>query len=129
MPQYMLLIYNPPAPADVPPEQMAEIGQRWADYTQELKDAGLFVGGDALQSAEVATTLRSRAGELQITDGPFAETKEFLAGYYLLEAPNLDAVLEHAGHAPNIGYGSIEVRPIWDQTQTQTSADQARVEA
>jgi hypothetical protein len=129
MPQYMLLIYNP-VEGRVPPEDMEQMHLRWADFTQSLKDAGLFVGGDALQGVDVATTVRERDGQVQITDGPFAETKEFLAGYYLLEAPDLDTVLERAGHAPNVGRGSLEVRPIWDQTQqAPASADQARAQA
>ncbi|MBV9193014.1 MAG: transcription initiation protein [Solirubrobacterales bacterium] len=125
MPQYMLLIYNPPMEGAPPPE----MHQRWADYTQALKDAGLFRGGDALQRTDVATTVRERDGQIQITDGPFAETKEFLAGYYLLEAPDLDTVLEHAGRAPNLGHGAIEVRPIWDTGQATEATGQARAQA
>ena len=121
MPQYMLLIYNPlTGPAS--PEEMAEIGARWDAYTQTLVDAGVMVGGDALERADVATTVRERDGQIQFTDGPFAETKELLAGYYLLDCPDLDTALGHASRAPNIGYGSIEVRPVWDRTGPQATS-------
>ncbi len=121
MPQYMLLIYNPlTGPAT--PEQMAEMGQRFDDYTKSLIDAGVLVGGDALERADVATTVRERDGQTQFTDGPFAETKEYLAGYYLVDCPDLDTALEHATHMPNIGVGSVEVRPVWDRTGPQATS-------
>jgi hypothetical protein len=115
MPQYMLLIYNP-VDSPITPEQMAEMGPRWDAYTKSLNDAGVFVGGDALEGADVATTVRERDGHTQFTDGPFAETKEFLAGYYLVDCPDLDTALDHASRMPNVGYGSVEVRPVWDRT-------------
>jgi hypothetical protein len=115
MPQYMLLIYNP---VDNPmtPEQFQEMGPRWDAFTQSLHEAGAFVAGDALERADVATTVRERDGQTQFTDGPFAETKEFLAGYYLVDCPDLDTALDHASRMPNVGYGSVEVRPVWDRT-------------
>ena len=129
MPQYMLLLYSP-VEGRPTPEQMAAEMPRWGEYTQSLKDAGLFVGGDALQGADVATTVRVRDGETQITDGPFAETKEFLAGYYLLEANDLDTVLEYAARVPNVHYASVEVRPIWDTTMPrQTVSERAQAKA
>jgi hypothetical protein len=115
MPQYMLLIYNP---VDNPlsPEQLAEVGPRFDAYTTSLKEAGVHVAGDALQPPDIATTVRERGGETQFTDGPFAETKEFLAGYYLLDCPDLDTALDHASRMPSVSYGSVEVRPVWDRT-------------
>ena len=115
MPQYMLLVYNP-VQNPLSREEMAEVGPRFGAYTQGLQAAGVLVAGDALEGAEIATTLRERDGEVQITDGPFAETKEYLAGYYLLDCPDLDTALDHASRIPNIGYGAVEVRPVWDQT-------------
>jgi hypothetical protein len=126
MPQYMLLIYQPSD--SVPsPEQLAEAGPRWDAYTQSLKDAGVFVAGDALERPDVATTVRQRDGQTQFTDGPFAETKEFLAGYYAIECSDLDTALEHASRMPNVAYGgSTEVRPVWDRTGPMaTSRNQA----
>ena len=124
MPQYMMLIYGP-ADGGPSPEELAAEFPRWAQFTQELKDSGLWVAGDPLQGVEVATTVRVRDGETQITDGPFAETKENLGGYYLLEAPDLDTVLEYAARVPNVHYGSIEIRPILDMTGMPQAAGQA----
>jgi hypothetical protein len=115
MPQYMLLIYNP-VESPLSPEQLREVGPRFDAYTQGLQQAGVHVAGDALEGTEIATTLRERDGEVQTTDGPFAETKEYLAGYYLINCPDLDSALDHASRIPNIGYGSVEVRPVWDRT-------------
>jgi len=112
MPQYTLLIYTPVdgPPAGTDPEQT----QRWFDYTQSLIDAGVHVGGDALQGVDSATTVRVRDGETQIIDGPFVETKEYLAGYYLVDCPDLDTALGYAARMPNIHYGSVEVRPVME---------------
>jgi hypothetical protein len=128
MPQYMLLIYNP-VEGGPSPEEMAAQFPRWGQYTQDLKDAGLYVAGDALEGPDVGTTVRVRDGETQITDGPFAETKEFLAGYYVLDSPDLDTVLAQAARVPNVHYGSIEVRPIWDTSQMPSAAGQAQASA
>ena len=111
MPQYMLLIYGP-ADRDLSPEELQAEMPKWFAYTQELRDAGVMVAGDALQSADTATTVRVRGGETLLTDGPFAETKELLGGYYLLDVPDLDAALGWAAKIPSVGYGSIEVRPL-----------------
>jgi hypothetical protein len=111
MPQYMLLIYSPTDGGPSPEELQAEF-PKWMTYTQELRDAGVMVAGDALQGTDVATTVRVRDGETVISDGPFAETKEALGGYYLLDVPDLDAALAWAAKIPNVGYGSIEVRPV-----------------
>jgi hypothetical protein len=124
MPQYMLLIYTP---AGGPPyEEQAEQRAAWFEYTQSLQDAGVLVAGDALQGVDVATTVRVRDGETQITDGPFAETKEVLGGYYLLDTPDLDTALEHAKRIPNIHYGSTEVRPVMSMTAMPAPEAQAR---
>jgi hypothetical protein len=128
MPQYMLLIYNPVG-YELSDEEQAAQRQRWGQYTQELIDAGMFVAGDALQGTDVATSVRVRDGETQITDGPFAETREWLAGYYLLEAPDLDTVLARAEHVPNVHYGSIEVRPIMDTTGMPAAAEEVQAQA
>ncbi|HUA46728.1 MAG TPA: YciI family protein [Solirubrobacteraceae bacterium] len=115
MPQYMLLIYNPVV-NPLTPEQLGEVGPRFDAYTQGLQEAGVRVAGDALEGTGIATTLRERDGGVQITDGPFAETKEYLAGYYLIDCPDLDTALDHASRMPNLAYGSVEVRPVWDRT-------------
>ena len=113
MPQYMLLIYDDPAtgPAEGSPEAQAEF-QNWMAYSQAMSEAGAMQGGDALQPIATATTVRVRGGERVVSDGPFAETKELLGGYYILEAPDLDAALDWAAKAPHIEHGSVEVRPV-----------------
>ena len=121
MPQYMLLIYQP-VDSPMSPEQFAEMGPRWDAFTENLQKTGAFVAGDALERPDVATTVRERDGQTQFTDGPFAETKEFLAGYYLVDCRDLDTALEHASHMPNVGYGSVEVRPIWDRTRPMATS-------
>src|SRR5206468_2043149 len=96
------------------PEEMAAEMPRWSAYTQDLQDAGIMKAGDALHGADSATTVRVREAETQLLDGPFAETKEILAGYYAIDAPDLDTALKYAARMPNITYGSVEVRPVVD---------------
>ena len=111
MPQYMLLIYGPAGRTPSPEEMAAEM-PRWNEYTEGLQAAGVLRAGDALHGSESATTVRVRNGETQFTDGPFAETKETLGGYYLVECESLDEAIEIAGRIPSARYGSIEVRPV-----------------
>jgi hypothetical protein len=87
---------------------MAEYGA----YTQGLKDSGHYIGGNALQPTPSATTLRVRNGKISTTDGPFAETKEQLGGYYLINAKDLNDAIQVASKIPSAKFGSIEVRPI-----------------
>ena len=114
MPQYALLIYNP-VEGGPGPEEMGELSKRWQSYAEELKEAGALVSSQGLQGTEAATTVRVRDGETQITDGPFAETKELLAGVFLVEVDDLDAALGWAAKMPSSSYGTIEVRPVWGQ--------------
>jgi hypothetical protein len=111
----MLLIYDTPnsGPAEGSPEAQAEM-QAWFTYTQGLQEDGSFVSGDPLVGTDQATTVRVREGQELVTDGPFAETKEFLGGYYIVDVPDLDAALERAKRMPNINHGSVEVRPIME---------------
>jgi hypothetical protein len=114
--QYMLLIYQDPnggGPAQGTPEAEARM-QEWFSYDSGLKEDGSYVSGAALQGTEEATTVRSRNGGDQLTDGPFAETKEWLAGYYVIDVPDLDGALARAKRMPNIREGSVEVRPVWE---------------
>ncbi len=110
---YMLLIYGDPnaGPAQDSAEGQAEFAG-WMQYTQEMRDAGIMLAGDALQGAETATTVRGGQGGTLTLDGPFAETKELLAGFYVLDVPDLDAALAWAGKAPHIAHGAVEVRPV-----------------
>lgn len=113
--KYMLLIYGDAMQAqDAGPEEQAAELQRWADYTGWLQQQGWMLAGDPLQDVDHATTVRIRDGETLTTDGPFAETKEQLGGYYLLECENLDQAIEAAKRCPGAVNGSIEVRPLMD---------------
>ena len=108
-----MLIYGDPsaAPDYESPAGQAEM-QNWMSYTQELAQSGQLKAGEALHPRESATTVRVRDGETIQTDGPFAETKEALGGFYLIDVPDLDAALAWAARMPNIQYGSVEVRPV-----------------
>ncbi len=128
MPQYMLLIYGP-TDGGPSPEEMAADMPRWYEYTQGLKDAGVHVAGDALHGVDAATTVRVRDGQSQITDGPFAETKEFLGGYYIIDVPDLDTALAHAERVPGAYYGSIEVRPVLDLAAMPSPEQAAQAQA
>jgi hypothetical protein len=109
--QYMLLIYGPePSPAERD-EVMADMAP-WNAYTEWLKEQGIYRSADPLAHSTSATTVRVRDGRRLTTDGPFAETKEVLGGYYLIETDDLDVALDAAARCPGAFYGSIEVRPI-----------------
>jgi hypothetical protein len=111
--QYMLLIYGDEASwGSASAEEQAKSMQEWNDYTQWLKDSGAHIAGDALAPTTAATTVRVRDGKTLTTDGPFAETKEQLGGYYLIEAANLDDAIAAAARCPGAFGGTMEVRPV-----------------
>jgi hypothetical protein len=111
--QYMLLIYgNENGWGDLSEEERGQVMQSYMAFTEELRAAGAMVAGDALQSTQTATTVRVQNDETLTTDGPFAETKEQLGGYYLVEADSLDEAIEWAGKIPGARHGSVEVRPV-----------------
>ena len=126
--RYAILIYDEntanPSPEPPDPAVWGEVMNDYGGYTRMLQDRGAYLGGEALQPVPTATTVRSRDGRTVTTDGPFAETKEALGGFYLVEAKDLDAALEFAAACPAVKYGgSVEVRPI---PEIPTDAD-ARV--
>ena len=111
--QYLLLIYdNEKVWADMSEAETKKYMGEYYAFTEELKKAGKLVAGDALQPTHTATTVRVREGKRLTTDGPFAETKEQLGGYYLIEAKDLDDAMQWAAKIPSARIGSIEVRPI-----------------
>ncbi len=110
--QYMLLIYGNEAAMAASTVPQAEAYAPWIAYTKALKDAGVMVAGDPLAPTATATTVRNHGGKRQVQDGPFAETKEQLGGYYLIDVAGLDAALDWAAKCPGAAYGSIEVRPV-----------------
>ena len=111
--QYLLLIYGDQNGWEsMSEEERGQVFQAYGTFTQELEDSGSMVGGNALQPTETATTVRVRNDETLTTDGPFAETKEQLGGYYLVDAKDLDEAITIAKKIPAVRSGSIEIRPI-----------------
>ena len=127
MSQYMLLVYE---------EEVGEAGQAERDrelpvlveLNRSLREAGLLGTVRGLRSVETATSVRVREGEAEITDGPFAVTKEVLAGFYLLECADLDEALEQAARMPMAGWGTVEVRPVVSADQWLSTARRAGVD-
>ncbi len=111
--QYMCLIYSADGSGPQPgtPEFGAYI-HSYFEFTEDAKSKGVFVAGDALQPVQTATTVTKANGKIETTDGPFAETKETLGGYYLLDCKDLDEALAYAAKIPTAAHGHIEVRPI-----------------
>jgi hypothetical protein len=117
--KYLLTIYSDEA-ADArksPAEQQEEYGAYYG-FTNEIRESGAYVSGEALHPTTTATTVRVRDGKLLTTDGPFAETKEALGGFYLVECKNLDEAIQWAAKIPGALNGSIEIRPVVDFSQS-----------
>ncbi len=113
--RYLLLIYAPEVdPSQVSPEESKAEFDAYGAFTMEITQRGAYKGGEALQPTATATTVRVRNGKSLVTDGPFAETKEALGGYYLVDVKDLDEAIEWAAKIPGARNGSIEVRPIWE---------------
>ena len=114
--QYAVLIYDEgtadPTTVNNDPAEWERTMGEYNAYTAMLRDKGAYKGGEALEPVTTATTIRVRDGETVMTDGPFAETKEALGGFYLIEAADLDEAIKLAAACPGVRYGSIEVRPV-----------------
>jgi hypothetical protein len=113
--KYLLTLYA--APGAEPPYGTPEFDSMMEEYfslEDRMKGVATFLSGEGLQGIDTATTLRKRDGRVQMMDGPFAETREHLGGYYLIDAPDLDAALRFAAEVPAARYGSVEVRPVMD---------------
>jgi hypothetical protein len=111
--RYLLMIYTPETlEAAMSKEEQDAYMSGYFAFTQETRDRKLYEGGEALQPTSTATTVRVRHGQTVITDGPFAETKEQMGGYYLLNCKDLDEAIEMASKIPGAAHGSIEIRPI-----------------
>ena len=113
--QYILLIYGDMSafPEMSEEDQNANM-KEWYDYSGWLRDKGWMRAGDALQDVDHATSVRVQGGDRLVTDGPFAETKETLGGYYLIDVADLDEAIEAAGRCPGARYGTVEVRPVME---------------
>jgi hypothetical protein len=123
--RYLLLIYTQ-EPTETPPEEaMAAELAGYNAFSDEIRERGIFEAGEALSPTTTATTVRVRDGQTVTTDGPFAETKEALGGFYLINANDLDDAIELAAKIPAAKHGSIEVRPIFDFGPAEGSNSQA----
>jgi hypothetical protein len=120
--RYLCLIYDEEAKINEMPkdESDAFMGEYFA-FTEGIRESGRYVAGEALHPVSTATTVRIRNGKLSTTDGPFAETKEQLGGFYLIEARDLNEAIQVAAKIPSVRYGSIEVRPVVDFSQQTQS--------
>jgi len=115
--RYLALIYNEEVDrSTIPPEALQAQTAAYAELTSDLRAAGAMQAGEALQPTSTATTVRVREGRTLTTDGPFAETREALGGFYLLDCRDLDEAIGWAARIPGARSGSIEVRPIWEQS-------------
>jgi len=113
--RYMLIILGDESRwGTLTDEERAANGAAWADYTQTLVDSGKFVSGEGLQSVTTATTLHIENGERVLTDGPFAETKEQIGGFYVIDCKDLDEVLDLAAKMPHAEGGTTEIRPVME---------------
>lgn len=121
MPEYMLLLYRPEVDEAERADRSAEM-PLWDEVNDSLREAGLLVSSAPLHPVASATTVRVRNDETELTDGPFAVTKEILAGYYILDCGDLDEALRHAARLPLAKYGSVEVRPIMDVSELRAGS-------
>jgi hypothetical protein len=112
--QYLLLVYaNEAEMAARTPAAVQSLSAEYMEYTKAIIQGGQFKAGDRLRPTSSASTVRVRNGKVVTTDGPFAETREQLGGYYMVEAKNLDEAIALAARMPGAKVGSIEVRPVW----------------
>jgi hypothetical protein len=113
--KYMLLIYaNEAHWPTMTQEQMGQAMAAYGAYTEALTAAGVRVASDRLRDTHTATSVRIVNGETKVLDGPYAESKEQLGGFYMIDVPDLDSALSWAARCPGAGHGTIEVRPVWE---------------
>jgi hypothetical protein len=113
--KFMFMIYHDENELQALPErEMQTLVDSALDYDDEIRRSGHYIVSDALQPAHTARTIRVRGGKVSTTDGPFAETKEQLGGFFLIDVKNLDEAIAWAAKVPSARLGSIEVRPIWE---------------
>ena len=126
--KYACLVYvDGSAMAALSPEQGTKLTDNSIDFDWEVKRRGHLILAQPLQPPETAVTVRVRNGKMSSTDGPFAETKEFLGGFFLIEARDLDEAIELAKASPMAGMGSIEIRPCLDQSHSRTGKERPRL--
>jgi len=114
--KYLCLVYQEEKQeANVPREQIEQAKQDYWAFAEDIKKSGHLIGSNGLKHTDAATTVRVRNGKVSTTDGPFAETKEQLGGYFLIEAKDLNDAIQVAARIPSAKWGSIEVRPVWGE--------------
>ena len=114
--RYMLLFYaNEAAETNFTPEDYQSLAKEWQSLLKEAKRAGVLLANDGLAPVTSATTVRVREGKTLTTDGPFAETHEQFGGYFMLNCQDLDEAIYWAAKVPHARYGSVEIRPLWDE--------------
>jgi hypothetical protein len=112
--KYMLLIYgNEAGMLNADKKQVDQMMAAYGAYTEAMKKAGVMAGAERLRPTGDATTVRVENGKTQVLNGPYAEAKEQLGGYYMIDAPDLDAALSWAARCPGAAFGAVEVRPLW----------------
>lgn len=112
--KYLCLIYQDESVSQrLPKAEVQKIHGEYLAFTDEIKKSGRLLGNNGLQPTQTATTVRVRDGKITTTDGPFAETKEQLGGYFLIEARDLNEAIQIAAKIPSARFGSVEVRPVW----------------
>ena len=113
--KYLVMIYASEAEeAKMTPADVGTILQAYGAYTEALTKSGVLLASDRLRPTSEATSVRVKGGKTEVLNGPYAETREQLCGYYLIDVPDLDAALAWAARCPSSSYGTIEVRPIWE---------------
>ncbi len=113
--KFMLLLYGDESlGADISPDELAATLERFEAFDRELTAAGVLAGGEGLEPTASATTVRRSGGELMLTDGPFAETREQIGGFYVLECADLDEAIRWASMVPDLEHGVVEIRPVID---------------
>jgi hypothetical protein len=117
--KYLCLICTEPKLEQMPEEEVEKLTQEYLEFTRDIKRSGHFLGANRLKSPETATTLRVRNGKVLISDGPFAETKEQIGGFYVIEAEDLNEAINIAARIPGAKIGCVELRPIAEDAQTR----------
>lgn len=121
--QYLLMVYvNQSGLANRTKSEQEQITAAYFSYAEALKTAGVLLGVNRLQPSAAATTVRLANGKSQVLDGPYADSKEQLGGYFLIDVTDLDAALSWAARCPGAAHGLVEVRPIWNPSQEQLAS-------
>lgn len=116
--KYLCMISAEQVMETMPPDEAERHFQEYAEFTEDIRKSGHFLGANRLQPMTTATSVRVRNGRVQLTDGPFAETREQIGGYYVIEASDLNDAIHVAARIPGARYGTVEIRPIAEDAQT-----------